>query len=159
MAQFIDDTKHSLIVHHPKFADACILERLTTAAERGVAVRVLSSGMHGVNDDDLLDTAAALRIMRSLGVKVHAVNHPRVHCKVIISDTKRALISSQNIARHAFEVRRELGVIVTENGALSRLLTTFEADWKESKRYDAPDPLEAVKNYQPLAAGEGDMAD
>jgi len=41
MAQFIDSATERLDVQHPKYVDAVILERLASAADRGVKVHVL----------------------------------------------------------------------------------------------------------------------
>ena len=58
MAQFIDQARHSLDIQHPKFVDATIVERVVAAQERGVHVRVLCGGRHGLSDYDVLDTFA-----------------------------------------------------------------------------------------------------
>lgn len=149
MARFIDGTNNELLVHHPKFVDMTILDRLTDAAARGVRVRVLSGGMHGLHNDDTADTASSLRIMRRLGIKVRALKHPKVHCKMMIADHARLLVGSMNLRPDAFDIRRELGIIVDEPTMVARAATIFEQDWESAKRYDAPDPVEARKQAPP----------
>ena len=56
MARFIDAAEKTLDVQHPKFVDATILDRLAEAQHRGVKVRVLCGGKHGISDYDMLDT-------------------------------------------------------------------------------------------------------
>jgi phosphatidylserine/phosphatidylglycerophosphate/cardiolipin synthase-like enzyme len=51
MSEFIDRTEKTLDVQHPKFVDTTILERLVAAAHRGVHVRVLSGGRHGIMEN------------------------------------------------------------------------------------------------------------
>lgn len=153
-AKFIDEATSSLLIEHPKFVDVSILERLTAAAERGVQVKVLCGGLHGVSDTDVLETTSSARIMHRLGIKVHAIKHPKIHCKLLIADHARALIGSMNIDRHAFELRRELGIVCDEPAIVKRALDTFNRDWDESKKYEAPDPLEAVRSLVPPGGSE-----
>lgn len=151
-ASFIDGATSTLLVEHPKFVDVSILDRLTEAAARGVAVKVLCGGLHGVSDTDVLETTSSARVMHRAGIKVHAIKHPKMHCKLLIADHKRVLIGSMNIDRHAFELRRELGIVCTETAIVERALATFETDWEASKKYEAPDPVEAVRNLPPPTA-------
>ena len=67
MSAFIDAARHSLDIQHPKFVDTTILERIVQASRRGVNVRVLCGGKHGISEWDVLDTFASLRVMGHLG--------------------------------------------------------------------------------------------
>jgi len=145
MAEFIDEAKHSVEVQHPKYCDVSILDRLVNACNRGVAVRVLCGGLHPISPADVLETTASLRVLHHAGAKVHVMKHPKVHCKLIVRDRHGALIGSMNIDRHAFELRRELGIQIDEKSNVKRLREVFERDWSDSKKYDTPDPLEAIK--------------
>lgn len=149
MARFIDSAKHRLDVQHPKFVDAVITDRLMDAAERGVHVRVLCGGKHGISDWDILDTFSSLRILRRFGVKVHKQKNLRLHAKLIIADEKRALVGSMNIDRSAFDLRRELGTTIHDETIVERLGQTFESDWESSHSYDPPDPLAPEKHHEP----------
>ena len=50
---------------------AAVLDRIVDAASRGVKVRVLCGGRHGISECDILDTFASLRVMRRAGAKIH----------------------------------------------------------------------------------------
>ncbi|TKB29463.1 MAG: cardiolipin synthase, partial [Mesorhizobium sp.] len=89
-----------------------VTERIAAAAKRGVHVRVLCGGKHGISDWDILDTFSSLRLLQYLDVKVHKQKNLRLHAKLILVDGKHALVGSMNIDRSAFDLRRELGVIV-----------------------------------------------
>ena len=145
MAQFIDRARHSLDIQHPKFVDATIVERLVAAQERGVHVRVLCGGRHGLSDYDILDTFASLRILDWARIRVHRQKHLKLHAKLILADGKRALLGSMNIDRSAFDLRRELGIIFDDEPVIERLSQIFGHEWDHSHRYEAPDPLEAEK--------------
>ncbi|MDX1870860.1 phospholipase D-like domain-containing protein [Mycolicibacterium sp. 120266] len=141
MAQFIDSARHRLDVQHPKYVDAVILDHIAAAAGRGVKVRVLCGGRHGISEWDILDTFASLRTLRRFGVKVHKQKNLRVHAKLLIADDAQALVGSMNIDRSAFDLRRELGVIVDDPDAVARLRQVFGVDWEFSHQYEPPDPL------------------
>jgi phosphatidylserine/phosphatidylglycerophosphate/cardiolipin synthase-like enzyme len=141
MSAFIDMARDSLDIQHPKFVDATILERLVQACRRGVTVRILCGGRHGISEWDVLDTFASLRVLRHLDVKVRKQKGLRLHAKLLIADGRSALIGSMNIDRSAFDIRRELGAIVGGKAAVRLLQEVFEDDWHKAHHYEAPDPL------------------
>jgi len=143
MAQFIDEARHSLDVQHPKYVDATIVERLVAAHARGVNIRVLCGGRHGLSDYDILDTFASLRILQRAGIRVHRQKHLKLHAKLILADGRRASLGSMNIDRSAFDLRRELGINVDDEAIVAHLARIFTHDWDHSHRYEVPDPLEA----------------
>jgi phosphatidylserine/phosphatidylglycerophosphate/cardiolipin synthase-like enzyme len=142
MAQFIDTAQHRLDIQHPKYVDAVILDHIAAAADRGVKVYVLCGGKHGISEWDILDTFASLRTLRRFGVKVHKQKNLRVHAKLLIADNEHALLGSMNIDRSAFDMRRELGITVSDQDVVARLKEVFDSDWELSHHYDPPDPLD-----------------
>ena len=142
MARIIDGASQSLWIQHPKFVDAVILERIVAARERGVKVRVLCGGKHGISDWDIYDTFSSLRLMERFGVKIRRQKRLKLHAKLILVDGTSALTGSMNIDRSAFDVRRELGIEVDAPDVVARLRDTFQSDWEVAKRYSAPDPLD-----------------
>lgn len=148
MARFIDTATHRVDVQHPKFVDAVILDHLAAALERGVKVHVLCGGRHGISEGDVLDTFASLRTLRRFGAKVHKQKNLRVHAKLMIVDDERALVGSMNIDRSAFDLRRELGITVTEPAVVARLKETFEQDWALSHHYSPPDPMDPSTHHE-----------
>jgi len=148
MAQFIDTAEHRLDIQHPKYVDAVILDRIVTAAHRGVKVHVLCGGRHGISDWDVLDTFASLRTLRRFGVKVHKQKNLRVHAKLVIVDGATALVGSMNIDRSAFDLRRELGILTSDPTVVARLADTFATDWDLSHQYDPPDPLDPAQHIE-----------
>ena len=142
MARVIDAATETLWIQHPKFVDAVILERIVAARERGVKVRVLCGGKHGISDWDIFDTFSSLRVMERFGVKIRRQKQLKLHAKLILVDGRAALTGSMNIDRSAFDLRRELGIEVDAPEVVERLRRTFEADWKAASKYSAPDPLD-----------------
>jgi phosphatidylserine/phosphatidylglycerophosphate/cardiolipin synthase-like enzyme len=148
MAQFIDMAKERLDIQHPKYVDAVILERIAAAADRGVKVYVLCGGKHGISEWDILDTFATLRTLKRFGVKVHKMKNLRVHAKLIVVDDEQALVGSMNIDRSAFDLRRELGIMIGDQPTVARLKEVFNTDWDLSHHYDAPDPLDPSQHHE-----------
>jgi len=148
MSDFIDGAEETLDVQHPKFVDATITERIAAAAQRGVRVRVLCGGKHGISDWDILDTFSSLRILHYVGAKVHKQKHLRLHAKLLLADGRHALVGSMNIDRSAFDLRRELGTTITDPGIIENLSEVFESDWELSHKYDPPEPLRAFHHVE-----------
>jgi cardiolipin synthase len=148
MARIIDMATTSLWVQHPKFVDAVILERIISARERGVKVRLLCGGKHGISDWDIYDTFSSLRVMQRFGVKIRRQKHLKLHAKLILVDGAYAQTGSMNIDRSAFDLRRELGIESDAPDVVERLKTTFQADWDQARKYRAPDPLDPSLHEQ-----------
>ena len=142
MARIIDMAKHRLCIQHPKFVDAVILDRIVSARGRGVKVKLLCGGKHGISDWDVYDTFSSLRIMESVGVQIKRQKALKLHAKLILVDDCYAQTGSMNIDRSAFDVRRELGIESDSPEVVARLISTFKADWQQAKHYTAPDPLD-----------------
>ncbi len=148
MAQFIDAARERLDIQHPKYVDVAILDRIAAAVGRGVKVRVLCGGRHGISDWDLLDTFASLRTLRRIGVKVHKQRNLRLHAKLLIADQSNVLVGSMNIDRSAFDLRRELGITSSDPVIVARLKQVFDGDWAASRHYEPPDPLAPVPHLE-----------
>jgi len=142
LARIIDRAQRTLWLQHPKFVDAVILERIIAARERGVKVRFLCGGKHGISDWDIYDTFSSLRIMERFGVKVRRQKHLKLHAKLVLVDDHYAQTGSMNIDRSAFDLRRELGIESDAPAVVERLCRTFEHDWDQASKYHAPDPLD-----------------
>lgn len=142
MARVIDLATKTLWIQHPKFVDAVMLDRIISARERGVKVRLLCGGKHGLSDWDVYDTFSSLRIMERFGVKVKRQKLPKLHAKLILVDGHYAQTGSMNIDRSAFDLRRELGIESDAPEVVQRLAETFASDWDRAKKYHAPDPLD-----------------
>jgi phosphatidylserine/phosphatidylglycerophosphate/cardiolipin synthase-like enzyme len=141
MAALIDGSERTLRVQHPKYSDLAIIDRLLQARARGIHVHLICGGHRGISESDKMDTFSGLRSLRRAGVHIRRQHRLRLHAKLIIADGQRAMLGSMNIDRSAFDLRRELGVVFSDEGVLQTLLRQFHRDWKAAKHYDPPDPL------------------
>ena len=142
LARIVDLASQSLWIQHPKVVDAVMLDRIVAACDRGVKVRFLCGGRHGISDWDIYDTIASLRVMSRFGVKVRRQKRPKLHAKLLLADGLYAQTGSMNLDRSAFDLRRELGIESDAPEVVGRLRACFEADWDAAEHYHAPDPLE-----------------
>ena len=153
VCKFIDRAHKTLDVQHPKFAEPVILERMLAAIERGVHVRLLCGGKHGLHQPDMMYSFAFWRLMHQAGAKVHKQKNLRAHAKLVVVDRKRALLGSQNFDHPAFDLRREVTIAVHDAAIVHGLMTIFEQDWTTSRKYEPPYPVE-----QPAEEEEGEFA-
>ena len=151
--EFIDSAQKTLDVQHPKLVDASILDRLLAAHFRGVRVRFLCGGGSGLSHWDFLECFSAWRILVRCGIRIRHQKKPKLHAKLIVADEKSLLVSSFNLDRSAFDLRREVGLITSHPQAVERLHAQFHADWKASRLYQVPEPMEAFA----LSAKEKDV--
>lgn len=142
MAGMIDRATRTLWIQHPRFVDAVILERIIQACDRGVKVRVLCAGRHGLRDGNLHETLASLRIMSRFGAKVRQQSQPILHAKLVLVDGAHAQIGSLEIDRSAFDLHRELGIESDAADVVGRLRDTFRTDWRQAQKWSVPDPLD-----------------
>jgi cardiolipin synthase A/B len=142
VCKFIDRAHKTLDVQHPKFAEPVILERMLAAVERGVRVRILCGGKHGLHQPDLMYSFALWRLMRQAGAKVHKQKNLRAHAKLLVVDHKHALLGSQNFDWPAFDLRREVAMELHDATIVHDLTAVFERDWDTSRKYEPPYPVE-----------------
>ncbi len=162
LAEFIDNTKHTLWLQNERYQDQVIIERLVRAVERGVKLRVLARSPHSLKADKLIEGVGGLRILQDVGAKVHTLKHLKLHAKILLADSKRAIVGSINLAPGSFDARRELAIETDDHHAVKRLEKTAQHDWDMSHRLDLSDEglLKDLKkreglNPEKLVLGDG----
>ncbi len=139
MAEFIDATKHTLWLQNERYQDQVIIERLVRAVTRGVKVHILAKPPHALKPDKLIEGVGGLRILQDVGAKVHTLKHLKLHAKMLLADSKRAIVGSINIAPGSFDSRRELAIETDDPQAVKRLEKTAQHDWDKSHPLDLSD--------------------
>ncbi|HXV84390.1 MAG TPA: phospholipase D-like domain-containing protein [Candidatus Binatia bacterium] len=139
IADFIDDTKHTLFVQNERYQDAVIIERLVRAASRGVKIHVMARPPHTLKKEKLVEGVGGIRILNDVGVKVHKLKHLKLHAKMLLADGKRAVVGSINLSPGSFDSRRELAIEVTDKHVVKRLHHVADHDWKHSHPLDLTD--------------------
>jgi phosphatidylserine/phosphatidylglycerophosphate/cardiolipin synthase-like enzyme len=112
LADFIGEAKKQLLVYDQKVSDRAMLRALQARAKDGVEVRVLGKvGKDGA------------------GIEARKMSALRLHVRAIVRDGSAAFVGSQSLRKLELDGRREVGVIVQDNGVAKRLQEVFEADW------------------------------
>ena len=123
----IDASHSSLIVYAEEVQDDDQVARLTRAASRGVQVRLLTSPPAILTDTE--PNHRGLDQLQRGGVNVRYLKKPYIHAKMMLIDSTIAFVGSQNISTYSLEFNRELGVLVSDSLAITRLEETFSGDW------------------------------
>ena len=139
LAEFIDQTKHSLWLQNERYQDQVIIERLVRAVTRGVKLHVLAKPPHSLKPDKLVEGVGGLRILQDVGAKVHTLKHLKLHAKILLADDRRAVVGSINIAPGSFDDRRELAIETEDAATVKRLKQTVAHDWSKSHHLDLSD--------------------
>ena len=139
VAQFIDATRHTLWLQNERYQDQVIIERLVRALTRGVKVHILAKPPHSLKPDKLIEGVGGLRILQDVGAKVHTLKHLKLHAKMFLADSERAIIGSINIAPGSFDSRRELAIETHDHKAVKRLEKVAQHDWDRSHKLDLSD--------------------
>ena len=101
---------HTLWLQNERYQDQVIIERLVRAVTRGVKVHILAKPPHSLKPDKLIEGVGGLRILQDVGAKVHTLKHLKLHAKMLLADSKRAIVGSINLAPGSFDSRRELAI-------------------------------------------------
>jgi cardiolipin synthase A/B len=139
IARFIDEAKHYLYLQNERYQDLTIIEHLVRASQRGVRIRVLSLPPHSLKGKKVFEGVNGLRLMSDVGVKIHKLKGLHLHGKMLLADSKRAIVGSMNFAPGSFDERRELAIEVSDDHVIKRLEHTFVQDWDHSHRMDLSD--------------------
>lgn len=139
IAEFIDSAKHTLFLQNERYQDEVIIERLTRAAHRGVAIHVLARPAHSLKAKKLVEGIEGLRILEDVGAKVHKLRHLKLHAKMMLADHERAIVGSINLAPGSFDTRRELAICFDNPHAIKRMREVVHADWESSHALDLSD--------------------
>ena len=142
VCKLIDRARKTLDVQHPKFAEPVILERMLAAIDRGVRVRILCGGKHGLHQPDLMYSFALWRLMHQAGARVHKQKNLRAHAKLLVVDDKWAVLGLQNFDQPAFDLRREAAIEVRDAAIVQDLTSMFGRDWETSRKYEPPYPVD-----------------
>lgn len=123
----IDGAENTLEIENEEMQDAEVEEHLITAVARGVDVRVVMSPTLSGEDAN----AQGQNKITEAGAKLHLVEEPYIHAKIIIADNSTAFVGSQNFSPTSLDKNRELGLLVRDPAIIEVLLANFEKDWRE----------------------------
>lgn len=157
-AHFIDRAQDTLWLQNERYQDAVIIERVVRAARRGVKVLIVARPPHTLKKDKLIEGVGGLRIMADVGARVHKLKRVRLHGKMMLSDSARAIVGSVNLAPGSFDARRELAIETHDEHVVSELERVAKHDWEHSEPLDLTDAgLVADLKKRGKEAGASDL--
>jgi phosphatidylserine/phosphatidylglycerophosphate/cardiolipin synthase-like enzyme len=131
----IDGARSSLLLEQESLQDRELLQHVAKAAQRGVAVRVVTAPISGSSDPNRRGRQQLL----SAGAVVRTLAKPKMHAKVVVADDTRSVVGSANFTYSAMDINRELGIRLDEPDIVRRLVETFESDWSQAEKVQPSD--------------------
>jgi cardiolipin synthase len=132
----LEDARQEVRLQSPYFAPGRrVLDSLSAASERGVAVDLLLAGR---TDHPVLRRAVRSILPRLLdcGVSVSEYETAMMHAKVGVFDGVWATVGTSNLDRQSFEHSYEVNLIVEGGDVPARLRDCFERDRERARRID-----------------------
>ncbi len=130
----IEGAQNTLDVYAASTLDDEQLGLFAAARKRGVKVRLLTSARGGSDGEDA--AAGDLDRLQRARVKVRYLKSPLVHAKAFVADygepNALGFVGSVNITTQSLDFNRELGILIADDSALTRLHDLFEADWTKA---------------------------
>jgi cardiolipin synthase A/B len=122
LMKFIDGAKKQLLMYEMKISDPDFVKLLIEKISQGLDVRVIGQG-------SVRGRALPIRAMTT-----------RLHARAILRDGTSAFLGSQSLRKLELEVRREIGVIFHDKSVVKKLVSIFDADWRNSAPAVVLDP-------------------
>lgn len=121
----IDAARHSIVMEMFDLSDRLVLDSLTAARHRGVAVRVLLEPTQSQN----IDAMAFLKAAGALVRYFTPVSGELLHAKLGIIDGATVLFGSCNWTRSGFSRNHELDLAVRDAGLAQVFAARADQDW------------------------------
>lgn len=133
----LDSAQERLRLASAYFApDQFFLERLCTAAERGVRVDVLLPGPHADKRVVQLASEATYDRLVSCGVRVWNFQPSMMHAKIMTVDGIVAVVGSSNVNRRSLDHDEEVVLVALDREVVRTLESDFDADLRRSEEID-----------------------
>ena len=112
--------------------DELLTQALTTAAKRGVKIRIITPGEH--IDTDLVRRAsrAGWGDMLQANVQIAEYAPTMYHCKVLIVDNYMVSVGSTNFDNRSFRLNDEANLNILDKNFAAEQTQIFESDWSNS---------------------------
>ncbi len=133
----LENSQRSIWMYSEVLRDEEITDALSSAAGRGVEVRIL------VNPSADEDDAPYFLDALEHGVQIRVLRDPYVHSKLLIVDGEAALLGSQNYSYTSLDLNREVGIVLTDDANLERMTTVYSRDWQRGEPVDTVTKISA----------------
>lgn len=123
----INAAETSIRLYVEVIRDDEMIDALSTAAQRGVSVRLIVNPADDDLDPIVYDTLA------SNGVEVRVASRVYIHAKAMVVDDRIVVIGSHNLTSTSLNQNREVSIVLDDGVAIARTATTFDADWEAAR--------------------------
>jgi cardiolipin synthase len=133
----LESARKDVLLESPYFAPGRrVLDALSSASQRGVAVELLLAGR---TDHPILQRAARAILPRllSTGVHVHEYQLSMLHSKLAVFDGEWATIGTSNLDRQSLERNFEVNLIIEGGDIPHQLRKRFRQELAAARRVDA----------------------
>lgn len=121
--------KRSIKIYQQSFNDPDILKKLIELIRQGIEVKLIMTPFP-FNDKKDDNWEYQKRLVQAGGKIRFSLKSDRyIHAKVVIIDDTEAYLGSCNFYPKSLEHNRELGIVITDNLSLKKLLNVFNKDW------------------------------
>ncbi|HXG95446.1 MAG TPA: phospholipase D-like domain-containing protein [Blastocatellia bacterium] len=115
LVELLNSAERTIRILDAKVEDKEVMSILLRKASSGCSVRVISRDTHY---DDVVPNFHVKKLARF-----------KLHAKCVVVDSSRFFIGSQNLRAVSFERRREVGLIVEDDGVARKIERVFDEDW------------------------------
>jgi phosphatidylserine/phosphatidylglycerophosphate/cardiolipin synthase-like enzyme len=126
LLELINGAERSIDLYAEVIRDDDIIDALSTAAQRGVRVRVIVNAPESELDTTVGD------VLASNGVELRVAGRLYIHAKAMAIDHRAVVIGSQNPTATSLDRNREVSLVIADPAAVARVEAVFERDWSGS---------------------------
>lgn len=127
----IGGAETSIDLYAEVIRDDEIIDALSTAAQRGVRVRVIVNA-----PEDELDATVG-DVLASNGVELRVAGRLYIHAKAMVIDDRAVVIGSTNPTATSLDRNREVSLLVEDAATVARVEAIFEQDWTSGEPWQA----------------------
>jgi phosphatidylserine/phosphatidylglycerophosphate/cardiolipin synthase-like enzyme len=126
----INSAKKEIDIYNEEMNDERIINALSSAAIRGINVKVIMTYQSSFKDE--------FEQLKNAGVNLHLFHGEKelyIHAKIIIADSSYAFLGSENFSYTSLDKNRELGIFLSDQKIVNSLIHTFNIDWQNAKEF------------------------
>jgi cardiolipin synthase len=136
LKNLIDGAKKELELTTENLGEQKIIASIIAASARGVNVRIVVPECDENFDPQLNIPLVNQLIQGGVNARVmpppYTAVQPYMHSKMIVADGRTVYVGSINLSNNSIHSARELGIIVDDEAAAKKIISTFEHDWQLS---------------------------
>ncbi len=129
LLEIIDGAGRSIDLYAEVVRDDQIIDALSSAVQRGVAVRLIVNRPEGDLDETVYNVLAAN------GVQIRVASGLYIHSKALVVDGHVVVVGSQNPTATSLDENREVSLVLDDRSAALRVNSVFDRDWQRGAPY------------------------